>query len=179
LRLPRKRMILSSTTACAALRPRSRSARATALSSAWVRRVLRCRASRKPRSRSVAILILLTPPPGTRMAWAIRCAGVSELILRKNPTRFGFQTTPLSGGNLRKSIFMMQAAENRFGNHLMITWNLMSVRPDSRHSHQRIRNPRSQTRVRSVLVVVSYPFRKKSSQMPFVQRDHEIQALSS
>ena len=69
---------------------------------------------------------------------------------------------------------MMQAAENRFANNLMITWNLMSVGPDSRHSHRRIRNPRSQTRVRSALVVVSHPFPKKSSQMPFVQPFAEL-----
>jgi len=72
---------------------------------------------------------------------------------------------------------MMQTAEDRRGNHSVIRCNLMPWRSGSLRSHTRIGNPRSQTRVRSGPVVVSYPFPKNPSQVSFVQRNHEIQAL--
>jgi len=67
---------------------------------------------------------------------------------------------------------MMQPAQDRLGNHSVITRNLMSGRPCNRQDRKSIGNPRSQTRVRSTLVVVSHPFCKKPPQMPFVQRVH-------
>jgi hypothetical protein len=52
---------------------------------------------------------------------------------------------------------MMQPAQDRLGNHSVITRNLMSGRPSNRQDRGSIGNPWSQTRVRSTLVVVSHP----------------------
>jgi hypothetical protein len=78
---------------------------------------------------------------------------------------------------LRESIFMMQAAEDRLGHHPAITRNSLPSRPCAWQIHGRIWNPRAQTRVRSAPVVVNHPFPEKTSQMPLIQRDDEIQTF--
>jgi hypothetical protein len=46
-------------------------------------------------------------------------------LLRKNVTKTESAASRFSGSILGASVFMMQAAENEFGTHLMITGNLM------------------------------------------------------
>ena len=41
------------------------------------------------------------------------------------------------------------------------------------------RNSRPQTAVRTPSIVMTDPFRQEPTQMPFAQRDHEIQTLAS
>ena len=62
-------------------------------------------------------------------------------VLRKNVVQTPLTAPQPSGGKLHESIFMMQPAQHRRGNHSVSIRNLMSGSGGSLRSHARIRNP--------------------------------------
>ena len=77
-------------------------------------------------------------------------------------------------------VFVMEAAEDRPIDDPAIWWQAMSVMTSRWHECSgRLRNPRSQTKMRALLVVVSHTLRQDPAQVFLPEWNHEIRALAA
>ena len=76
-------------------------------------------------------------------------------------------------------VLVMKAAENWFRDHATAAGNPMAARRRCDSIERRIGNARSETRVRTSVIVVRDPLAEYASQVTLVQHDHEIQTLTS
>jgi hypothetical protein len=71
--------------------------------------------------------------------------------------------------------FVMEVAENRNGSDTIPVRNQLT----DRSWRDTIGNPKAETRMWATTIVMLHPLDQYSPQMPLVQRDHEVQTLTT
>jgi hypothetical protein len=81
---------------------------------------------------------------------------------------------------LLPGILVVESAEKKTGDYLQFPlWGYADCAASYGTGMALRRNPRPKTAVRAPSIVMTNPFRQERAEMPFAQRDHEIQTLAS